>query len=480
MPSLKSIPCTRFPARFLFPIVTALLFCLCFSPPSFAQSSFSGFVSTYTAYTTTPPHTLISGRNRFRSTFLHDFPDGRIYATGDLRQLFSASTDSLDFRVRELYLELFLDSSDLKIGKQIIVWGQTEGDFIFDLVSPFDLSEFLTQDFRELREGVTAVNYIRFFGRNQLQLIVNPAFEPSRLPAYDGPWGIVPTDIFPLPTTFLPYESGDIRLRDTQLAARFAWRGLNSLDLDVALMYWRTRTPAYFKRFETTALTEELRIPERVILEEQYRPSLILGFWGEYRPSNRFSLPFELAWFQERPFDTLPGPLTMSDLRLLQAGADTPPDLPVSEILALLERFSQTLAAGEDSGFLTYTPALKWMTGLRFSALGWNWSAQYVADVILRPSYEILQDNWFHGLTLTSNRSFFRDQLTARMLGRWQFNGRDFWINPELSWNVRDGLNFTGGAQLFGGESPDPAYPHLSFRQYGGNSLIYLSASWFF
>lgn len=483
MPDQFAPSLTRFMARFLCSIVITGAFILFDARQTAAQTSFSGFVSSYGAYTTSPPHTLISARNRLRSTLLHEFPDGRVYATGDLRQLFAASADSLDFRVRELYLELFLPNADLTIGKQIIVWGSTEGDFIFDMVSPFDLSEFLTQDFRELREGVTAINYTRFFGRNQLQLLINPAFEASRLPDFDGPWGIVPTDFFPIPTEFRSYAPEHITLRDTQLAARFAWRGLPQLDLDLALMYWRVRTPAYFKRFESTEVLPGLLLPERAIFEERYRPGFVAGFWGEFRPGTRIRFPFELAWFQERLFDTLPGPLTLDDLRLLQSigqdDSDNMPQVPLPELIALIGRFSETLQAGEESGFLTQKPALKWMAGTRFSAAGWNWSAQYIADVILNPTDEILQDSWFHGITLSTNRSLLRDQLRARMLARYQFNGQDFWLNPELNWNARDGLSFTGGAQLFGGKPPETGYPHLSFRQYGPNSLIYLSAAWF-
>lgn len=482
--SFRKTSSARFEARFLFLLVPVLYFCLIGSPSgAAAQTSVSGFVSSYGAYTTTPPHELISARNRLRLNLRHDFPDGRVYASGDLRQLFASSADSLDFRMRELFMDVFLPGGDLRIGKQVVVWGKTEGDFIFDLVSPFDLSEFLTQDFRELREGVTAVSYTHFFGRNQLQLLINPAFEPSRLPAYDGPWGVVPTDIFPLPTQFRAYDPERITLKDTQLAARFAWRGAADLDLDFALMYWRQRTPAYFKRFETTDLAPGLRLPEQAVLEERYKPGLIAGFWGEYRAGTQLRFPFELAWFQQRAFDTLPGPLSMADLQLLQAiaeaGPDSPPDIPLPELIALLGRFNETLDAGEAEGFLSWQPALKWMAGVQFAAGGWNWSAQYIADVILSPDDEILQDAWFHGITLSTNQSLLRDKLLARLLGRYQFNGQDFWINPELSYALRDGLSITGGAQLFGGKTPETGYPHLSFRQYGPNSLLYLSAAWF-
>ncbi|MCH8557320.1 MAG: hypothetical protein LAT84_05850 [Balneolia bacterium] len=468
------------PQFILLLLTVTLAFTLLPSPQhAQAQSSFSGFVSNYNAFTTQPPNEIISGRNRVRLNFRNDFRDGRVYISSDLRQLYSFSSDSLDFRLREAFLDIYLDNADLRIGKQTIAWGKTEGDFIFDIVSPFDLSEFLTQDFRELREGVTAFNYTHFFGRNQFQFIVNPVFEPSRLPDYDGVWGIVPTDIFPIPTEFESFDPGRVTLSDMQYAARFAWRPSASFDIDLALMYWRSSTPGYRKTFETIGISG-FRVPLSVTFTEDYEPGIVGGFWGEYRVSSDLRFVFEAAWFQKRPYDILPGDLTDDDLRLfrrLDQGTINLPD--IGQLGPALTRFNNTLNAGQANGFLTYRPALKWMTGIQYPVLNWNTSVQYVADVALDYEDAILQEEWFHGVSLSTNRSFFRDQLLARLLTRYQFNGNDYWINPELAWDFRDGLTFTGGAHLFGGESPDLDYTQLSFRRFGGNSLIYLSAAWF-
>lgn len=471
----------RFNPQFLFLLLAATLAFTLAPTPSHvqAQTSFSGFVSNYNAFTTQPPNEILSGRNRIRLNFRNDFSDGRIYISSDLRQLYSFSSDSLDFRLREAFLDIYLANGDLRIGKQTIVWGKTEGDFIFDILSPFDLSEFLTQDFRELREGVTAFNYTHFFGRNQLQFILNQVFEPSRLPDYEGIWGVAPTDIFPIPTEFESFDPGRSGLIDMQYAARFAWRPATSFDLDFAFMYWRTNAPGYRKAFDTTNLGV-FRLPVSVTLTEDFKPSLIAGLWGEYRPSTDLRFTFETAWFNNRPYDILPGELTTEDLELLRTLSETEADFPnPDQLLALLSRFNTTLDEGEKSGFITYRPALKWMAGFQYPLFSWNTSVQYVADIILSYEDAILQQQWFHGLTLSTNRSFYRDQLLARLLTRYHFNGNDYWINPELAWNFRDGLTFTTGAHLFGGETPDLDYTQLSFRRFGGNSLIYLSAAWF-
>ncbi|MFW5684660.1 MAG: DUF1302 family protein [Spirochaetota bacterium] len=60
--------------------------------------------------------------------------------------------------LREAYLDYYTDFVDLRVGKQIVIWGRADGLAITDIVSPKDLSDFLIPDFRELRLGVIAVS----------------------------------------------------------------------------------------------------------------------------------------------------------------------------------------------------------------------------------------------------------------------------------------------------------------------------------
>ena len=48
--------------------------------------------------------------------------------------IFMFNSDSFDFRMREIYLDLYFSNFDLRIGKQQIVWGKADGVFITDVV----------------------------------------------------------------------------------------------------------------------------------------------------------------------------------------------------------------------------------------------------------------------------------------------------------------------------------------------------------
>jgi hypothetical protein len=86
--------------------------------------------------------------------------------------VFLYNTDSLDFRMREIYLDLYFENFDIRIGKQQVVWGKADGVFITDVVSPLNLSEFLLPDFDEIRKGVIAAKIDYYAGNSTFEAIL--------------------------------------------------------------------------------------------------------------------------------------------------------------------------------------------------------------------------------------------------------------------------------------------------------------------
>ena len=110
------------------------------------------------------------------------------------------NADSIDFRLREIYVDMYFKNFDLRVGKQQIVWGKADGVFITDIVSPLNLSEFLLPDFDEIRTGVTAAKLDYYIGNSTVELIAIPQFTPTTHPDANSIWYIQPE--FPAPATF--------------------------------------------------------------------------------------------------------------------------------------------------------------------------------------------------------------------------------------------------------------------------------------
>src|SRR6056297_466211 len=90
--------------------------------------------------------------------------------------------------MREAYLDLYFPSMDIRVGKQAIVWGEAEGAFITDIVSPQDLRSFILADFTEIRMGVPAVKVDYFTGPLTFEAVWLPRFVPTAQPDADSIW----------------------------------------------------------------------------------------------------------------------------------------------------------------------------------------------------------------------------------------------------------------------------------------------------
>ncbi|MDZ7680641.1 MAG: DUF1302 family protein [Fodinibius sp.] len=238
-----------------------------------AQLNATGFIRNYNAFLTQPEHELISGRNRLRLDLGTSFSQGQITISNDIQNTYTNSTDSISYRLREAYVDLYFTSSDLRIGKQIISWGRAEGAFITDILSPVDVTEFLTQDFADLRVGTPAIKYTHYFGSDYLQLIVNPAFIPNNLPSLDNRWFPRLPITTSLPTRIRQSEDAN-KLKDIQIGGRYALRSNLNYDLDLG----RSTGTIQLDNYEKTLEAQFTNV--RLNLTESYAQSFIAMYSG--------------------------------------------------------------------------------------------------------------------------------------------------------------------------------------------------------
>lgn len=379
--------------------------------------------------------------------------------SNDITNLYSEAGDSVDYQLREAFMDLYFSEADLRIGKQIISWGRAEGTFIADILSPVDLTEFLTQDFSDLRLGIAAIKYTHYFGSDYLQLVLNPVFNPSKIPTLDSRW--FPT--LPFVTSFpvdLQPANQQPKLKNMQLAGRYAFRSNLNFDLDIGLLYWNFPQPRYTKELQ-------LQIPTgtQLNLTENYTQDFIAIYSGSYRLTDKLLFTSESAFYNRRAFDYATDQLRTIDL-------DNP---TFNEIFQIGQIFDQN-----EDGFLKERPWLITMVGLQYEILNWNLNGQFINEHIFRYDNTILQEQDFYYATLSMQRSFFRDKLSFSTFGRYNFHRSDFWVNPELSYSGIDSFEASIGTHLFGGEQATNFYGHTSFGTYGANSFGYLKISAYF
>ncbi|MGM0589348.1 MAG: hypothetical protein ACQETE_13080 [Bacteroidota bacterium] len=406
-----------------------------------------------------PDYPILDAYNWARLEAQSDLRSGEWMLSLDIDHTYLNRRDSAAIRIQQAYIDWYTTNADIRIGQQTLSWSRADLAIISDILSPIDLSRFLTRDFELVQRGLVAVNYTRYWNQNFFQLIGNPVFRANTLPEPQSRW--FPNRLFPstIPVEFNTDQSNP-NLFDTQLAARYAWRSNLNFDLDVGIYWWHQPNPAYRKDINLRQIG-----PIGLELTESY-PQSWMGFLStSITALDPFVLNAELLYTHQRALDILPPGIQPNDLQTV-----TP---------ALLTQFG-TYFQQNDDDLLQHKPTLNWMGGIQYSVSDWTLSAQFIQERILNYNNQIIQSQAFNYTTLLVQKSFFRDKLQLWFQGRHHFLHQDFWLHPKLTYQIMDNVDAEFGAHIFGGGETPPVYGHISFYDYRSNSLGYLRFNWYF
>lgn len=93
---------------------------------------------------------------------LHDAAYDIRSGSSDWEQ-FAGSRASLghETKMREIYMDLTVGDWDFRIGKQQIVWGETDGMRLMDIINPLDMRrQYITRDWEDIRRPLVAIKAV--------------------------------------------------------------------------------------------------------------------------------------------------------------------------------------------------------------------------------------------------------------------------------------------------------------------------------
>ena len=329
------------------------------------------------------------------------------------------------FELRELYLEYLGEAFDLRIGKQQVIWGKSDGVFITDLVSPKDLSRFLVPDFVELRRAVTGVRANGYLGNHSLDLVWVPLFSPTILPAGDSIWAAsLP---FPVVPTIDPAVVPELSLENGEYFAKYSYLG-SSIDLSLMGGWFWNDTPAF-------------RVTGKTFTAPPNPQLASLDLQGEYYQSAAFG--YGVA-------------ATVGPLVLRSEGAIT------------MDRRYQGDFAVYPDGY-TEKHGIQYLVGTDFSILGTTFGLQFIQDIILDHESALMNDEFTNTATIAMVRTFARETVRLEMLAYVGMAEPDALLKTQLVWKMTDAFELSGGAWLFFGDAGQ-------FGQYDGNDSVFAGA----
>ncbi len=163
--------------------------------------SVKGFVDTYHAVRTETPGDWMSSRTRARGEFRLEKDNGGAFVSANL--LYNALLkDQSGFQLREAYLYWGNSNWDIRAGKQIVTWGVADGLRVTDLISPMDYTEFLAQDYDDIRVPVGALRARYIHDVWSVEAVLVPVPEFFKIPTDpSNPWsiGFLPPEVKPEP-----------------------------------------------------------------------------------------------------------------------------------------------------------------------------------------------------------------------------------------------------------------------------------------
>jgi len=402
-------------------LLTVLLF---ISQLAFSQSNIgiNGFVRNYTGML------YKNGDfNMLQNTLNLDFNlMGDKMALKANPMLYLYGIDSLNFIFREIYLDLYFNSVDLRIGKQQIVWGKADGVFITDIVSPLDLTEFLLPDFDEIRIGVYAVKVDFYFGNSTIEAIWKPIYAGNKLPPPGSIWYKPPE--FPATPTF-DYSKERIKptLENSEVYLKYSLSS-SAIDFDLMGAYTWDQTPSMYveKVFGYDTTTNMPVLDSLLIIPEHHRLYVAGGSFTSTIKS--FVLRGETAWYNGKYFQT----------------AD-----PAAE------------------GALIQKDYLHYVIGLDYGVGDLTLSAQFIQKIIFNYNDYIDEEQFGNTMTFLARYEALRQTLHLELFSYIGLNYGDALIRPKVTYDFSDSFSILLGSNIFVGDERG------MFGRYKDNSMIY-------
>lgn len=338
------------------------------------------------------------------------------------------NADSLNFTMRELYLDLYFDNFDLRIGKQQVVWGKADGVFITDIVSPLNLTEFLLPDFDEIRTGVIAAKLNYYVGNGTIEAIWIPQFTPTIRPGAGSIWYVEPD--FPAPATF-DWSKSEISpsLENSEFFLKYSAMTSN-IDFEIMGGYtWDDNPTMHIQKefsIDSTATPPSPILTGLVVTPEHHRLTIAGGSFST--EIKGFILRGEAAYYNGKYFQTT-DPMATD---------------------ALIQK-----------------DYLHYVAGLDFNVGNVKMSAQFIQQYILDYNDMMYQDEAVNTATFLARYDMLRETLHLELFSYIGLTNSDALIRPKVTYDFDDSFSILLGGNIFVGDEQG------QFGQYGDNSMVY-------
>lgn len=213
------------------------------TPADELQMQVKGFLDTYHAARTEGKGEWLASRTRARGELTLEKGGARLFVS--MNAIYNALLkEQTGITLREAYLSYANAHVDLRAGRQIIIWGVADALRLTDQISPMDYTEFLAQDYDDIRTPVNAFRLRLVRQAFNVELVCIPVSDFFTLPTDErNPWA-AHIDA-PMPYTFdLDSRKPKTRLRNVEFGGRLSVN-LSGIDFSFCGLHTWNKMPAF-------------------------------------------------------------------------------------------------------------------------------------------------------------------------------------------------------------------------------------------
>lgn len=250
-----------------------------------------GFADTYHAVESKKMSSFLSSRSRLRAEL--NFYKRNSYLFTSLNAVHNdILPEETKIELRELFLNYGKENWNVKIGRQIVIWGNSDGMRITDLVSPMDMTEFLARDYDDIRMPVDAIRLQWTNTKMQAELIYIPIPEFFIIPySKDNPWTV-------FRNTGKDYDVSEYRpnksLKNSEIGGKLSFF-LPGFDMSITALRTWNKKPVYTARIS--------EIETQINLDAHYSRMSMIGL-NFSLPLSKFVIRGEAAEYIDELYQT--------------------------------------------------------------------------------------------------------------------------------------------------------------------------------
>lgn len=306
-----------------------------------------------------------------------------------------------DVDLREFYLDIAGDKGKLRLGRQQVVWGKTDGLRLLDLINPQDFREFILDDFIDSRIPLWMARGDYYFGDDTIQILIIPDVRLHRTAdAGDRFEPLFLKNIRSSPVPLLETKDPSTNLSNSEFGLRYSGFA-NGWDYSLNYFYSWEDNPVYFRENIGGTVTNVKRNKR-------------LEMFG-----GAFSRAF--------------GSFVLRGEASLNMG-----------------RYFSTTAPANNSG-QAKKDEIKTAVGVDYSSKNWSVSGQVFETIIKSYEQGIINDQYTTSFSIMATYDLLNETLRLKLLNIYGANNSDNLARFSATYLINDRWKFMGGISLFNG-----------------------------